>query len=78
MASEIVGSKISDSAADQLKPSQRNYGQNGYGGASSDLPHQNTRSGFLPGCGTPVNDQLRNVKANPYPTTFGNKNPNAK
>lgn len=78
MAAKIVGSNEPDFPADALKPRQSGYGQNGYGGASSDLPHQNTRSGYLPGPGTPVNDQLRKVKADPYPTTFGNKNPNAK
>lgn len=37
-------------ASDALKPSKAGFGQNGYGGASSDLPGENTRSGFLPEC----------------------------
>lgn len=73
MSTDIVGSNMPDSAAEQLKPTKANYGQNQFNGASSDLPGENTRSGFLPGCGTPVNSQLRKVKADQYPTTFGHK-----
>ncbi len=48
MAQDIVGSKMPSLASEALKPSKAGYGQNGYGGASSDLPGENTRSGFLP------------------------------
>lgn len=71
MSENIVGSNFPDSAAEQLKPSKANYGQNQYLGAASDLPGENTRSGFLPGPGKPVNSQLRAVSDKPLPTTFG-------
>lgn len=48
MAQDVVGSNLSDQASDQLKESSANYGQNGYSGASSDLPGKRTTSGFLP------------------------------
>lgn len=51
----------------------RGYGQNGFNGPSSDTPGKSTRSGFLPTPGTPVNDQLRKVKSDPYPAAFGMK-----
>lgn len=75
MGTKVVGSNMPDFASDQLKPSKAGYGQNGFGGASSDTPGENTRSGFLPGVGTPVNDQLRKVSTDQYPPTFGMKNP---
>lgn len=78
MSANIVGSNMPDSVASQLRPSSKNYGQNGYGGASSDLPGQRTTSGFLPDPGTPVNDQLRKVKADPLPAAFGMKKPDPK
>jgi len=49
MAQDIVGSKMPGLASEGLKPSKAGYGQNGYGGASSDVPGENTSSGFLPG-----------------------------
>jgi hypothetical protein len=49
MAEDIVGSKMPTFASDALKPSKAGYGQNGYQGASSDLPGENTTAGFLPG-----------------------------
>jgi len=48
MATDIVGSNLPPFASDALRESKRGYGQNGYGGASSDLPGENTNSGFLP------------------------------
>lgn len=59
--------------ASDVPKSNRGYGQNGFAGASSDLPGQRTTSGFLPDCGTPVNDQLRKVKSDQYPAAFGMK-----
>ncbi len=50
MAVDVVGSKMPSLASEALKPSKAGYGQNGYAGASSDLPGENTQSGFLPGC----------------------------
>lgn len=48
------------------------YGQNGFHGASSDLPGQHTTSGFLPAVVAPKDDwQTRNVSKEQYPTTFG-------
>ena|ERR1700676_2818153 len=75
MAQDIVGSKMPTLASDALKPSKAGYGQNGYGGASSDLPGENTRSGFLPECDptaalarvnpTDIPKQGRSGKGNP-------------
>lgn len=48
MAQDIVGSKMPEFASDALKPNKNGYGQNGYGGASSDNPGESTQSGFLP------------------------------
>lgn len=65
----------------EVKQAKGGYGQNGYGGPSSLTPNDapfKGQSGFLPGPGTPVNDQLRKVKADALPTTYGCKNPNAK
>jgi len=59
MVQDIVGSKMTDFASDALKPSKVGYGQNGFGGASSDTPGEKTSSDFLPGPGTPINDQTR-------------------
>lgn len=73
MSTDSVGSKSPSFASEQLKPSRAGYGQNGFGGPSSDTPGNRTASGFLPGPGEPVNDQLRKVKAEPLPTTFGMK-----
>ena len=49
MTEQIVGSKMPALASDALKPSKAGYGQNGFGGASSDMPGENTQSQFLPG-----------------------------
>lgn len=49
MAEDIVGSKMPGLASEAMKPTKAGYGQNGYGGASSDMPGENTGSGFLPG-----------------------------
>jgi hypothetical protein len=48
MSINIVGSKMPALASDALKPSKAGYGQNGFAGASSDLPNERTISGFLP------------------------------
>lgn len=71
MAQNIVGSSFPDSAAEQLRPSKRGYGNNQFGGASSDLPGEDTRSGYLPSTGTPINSQCRTVSAEQMPATFG-------
>ncbi len=52
MADDIVGSKMPTLASEALTPNKAGYGQNGYGGASSDVPGENTGSGFLPGVST--------------------------
>lgn len=79
MATDVVGSKMPSLASDALKPSKAGYGQNGYAGASSDLPGENTTSGFLPQTnladGNKANVQNRTVKSDPYPTTFGMHKP---
>ena len=49
MADDVVGSNMPSLVSEALKPNKAGYGQNGYGGASSDLPGENTSSGFLPG-----------------------------
>lgn len=78
MSANIVGSNMPDSVATELRPSSKNYGQNGYGGASSDLPGQRTTSGLLNTMTPPVNDQLRKVKADALPASFGMKKPDPK
>jgi hypothetical protein len=50
---DILGSKL---------PANNGYGQNGYDGASSDLPGKKTTSGFLPQSKVPTDDwQTRKV-----------------
>lgn len=49
MSVNVVGSNFPTIASDQLRETKRGYGQNQFGGASSDLPGENTQSGFLPG-----------------------------
>lgn len=85
MSTEVVGSNVPREASDQLTtPSGRKngvYGQNQYGGPSSLTPKDDPsigKSGFLPGPGEAVNDQLRKVKADPLPVTYGMKDPNRK
>jgi hypothetical protein len=52
MAQDIVGSQMPEFASEALKPNKAGYGQNGYGGASSDVPGEDTTAGFLPGIST--------------------------
>lgn len=57
-------------------PANDGYGQNGYRGASSDLPGEKTTSGFLPQtkleAGIKADDwQLRKVAPTAYPTHPG-------
>lgn len=77
MATDIVGSRSPTFASDALRPSTHGYGQNGYGGASSDEPGQRTTSGFLPQtsleAGKAANKQTRKVDATPFPAAFGCK-----
>jgi len=70
MAEEIIGSKMK---------ADNKYGQNGYQGASSDLPGEKTTSGFLPQSSVPdSNWQTRHVSAEQkVATAHGHKNPNA-
>lgn len=50
------------------------YGQNGFQGASSDLPGQNTTSGFLPKVTVEIGDwQTRKVDAKPITPHAGMK-----
>lgn len=61
----IVGSK---------EKANNGYGQNGYQGASSDLPGQHTTSGFLPQVIAPTDKwQTREVSKESYPLSFGMK-----
>jgi hypothetical protein len=76
MSQAILGSKMSDSVAQQLKPSKKLYGANGYGGASSDMPGEKpTTSGFLPQCDlASAHDnewQKRTIDATPFPSAHG-------
>ena len=75
MAIDVVGSKMPEFASDALKPSKAGYGQNNFGGASSDLPNERTSSNFLPQAGTPINDQTRMLqnsgKEKVVPDAFG-------
>src|SRR5579872_2575677 len=49
MSTDVVGSAFPTFPDEQLMPSKRGYGQNGFAGASSDMPGENTKSYFLPG-----------------------------
>lgn len=77
MATDVVGSKMPSLASDAFKPSQKGYGQNNYGGASSDLPGQRTTSGYLPDPDLPgaraLDVKLRNrkVDSTPIKPAFG-------
>jgi hypothetical protein len=52
------------------------YGQNGYQGASSDLPGEHTTSDFLPQAEVPTDDwQTRKVSAEGYSPAHGMKAP---
>lgn len=73
MTTKVVGSNEPTFASEQLRPSNAGYGQNQFGGPSSDNPGKRTASGYLPDPGEPVNDQLRKVSSDQYPTTFGNR-----
>lgn len=54
------------------------YGQNGFQGASSDLPGEKTTSGFLPECKVMSADWMtRKVSGEQYPTTHSMRNRNA-
>lgn len=77
MTTNVVGSKMPDQASESLKLSKAGYGQNGFGGASSDLPNEATTAGLLPQADLagakvarkkiqerPISDQL-------MPTSFG-------
>ena len=66
MAEDVVGSKMPGLASEGLKPSKAGYGQNGYAGASSDLPGEHTTSGFLPGVSAA--DLSAALKGNPSTT----------
>lgn len=76
MSNEIVGSKSPTFPSEQ-RPSKRGYGQNGFTGASSDLPGEHTCSDFLPRCdlGAAVNSQMRTVSDKQIPAAFGQKGP---
>ena len=64
---EFVGSHLK---------AKNGYGQNGYQGASSDVPGEHTTSGFLPQAEIPADGwQTRSVAKEAYPTTFGMKSP---
>lgn len=74
----MADQEISDFVGSHMKPENK-YGQNGYQGASSDLPGKHTTSGFLPAVTVPASDwQTRKVSAEPFPPSFGMKSPNSK
>src|SRR5260221_11048541 len=61
--------------ASKLKP-ENSYGQNGFQGASSDLPGQKTTSGFLPETKLPASNlQMRKVSAAPIAVHPGRSAP---
>lgn len=63
MTEIVVGSKIK---------ADNGYGQNGFQGASSDLPGEHTTSGFVPQSHLPAEPwQTREVSKAQYPTAFG-------
>lgn len=64
---DVIGSKL---------PAKNGYGQNGYGGASSDLPGKHTKvPKFGPGDAdpNPGDWQTRDVSTEAYPTHPGMK-----
>jgi hypothetical protein len=77
MTTKVVGSDMPSFVSDALKEDKRGYGQNGYGGASSDLPGQRTTSGFLPQTDLAAAQaarkkiQERTVTAAPPPLSYG-------
>lgn len=76
----IKGSQDADPDEASEKSGSKLYGQNGYQGASSDLPGERTCSGFLPDCKLPADYkgadwQTRSVSTKPYPTAHGNHAP---
>lgn len=72
MATDVVGSKMPQFASEQLKPSKAGYGQNQFGGASSDMPGEHTTSGFLPQVTAPlVNSQARTLTGKTVPDAVG-------
>jgi hypothetical protein len=44
MTIDVVGSRMPAKASDALKPDNSGYGQNGFGGPSSDVPGKRTQS----------------------------------
>lgn len=72
MATDVVGSNM---------PAENKYGQNGYGGASSDLPGQKTSIAGFGKQDVPLadyaNKQTRDLGGGNVPTTFGMKGPAA-
>jgi hypothetical protein len=72
--SDLPANPADDDGDDGVK-----YGQNGYSGASSDLPGKRTTSGFLPEQAAKKealsdNWQTRKVSAEPYATHPGMRN----
>ncbi len=75
MVTEIFGSKQKTFPSEQ-KPDNSGYGQNGFGGPSSDEPGKRTTSGFLPdnASAAPGDWQTRHVPAGQgVPTNPGTK-----
>jgi len=74
MAQDILGSAMSSTP--NLKDEKRGYGQGGFGGASSDLPGENTKSELARDCPTPGTSstgQTRTVSGTEYATAHGMK-----
>jgi len=79
---QYIKSNQSAEADEASEGKSRLYGQNGYNGASSDLPGEHTCSGFLPECKLPADYkgadwQNRKVSADPFPKAHGMKTPSA-
>lgn len=67
----MAGEESEIFVASKMKADNK-FGQNGYQGASSDLPGEHTTSGFLPQTAlSKTNSQLRAVSADAMPCTFG-------
>ncbi len=91
MAQDVVGSKLPTFASDQTTKSTRGFGQNGYGGASSETPgkarliSKGLSDVSPPLCVIPANNQVRTVSAKPIksasnmhsPDKAGDKVPSA-
>jgi hypothetical protein len=76
----MAADQANDTFIQSRQPAKNGYGQNGFLGASSDLPGKHTTSGFLPQVALPKTDgnwQTRKVDAAPITVHSGMAAPGA-